>query len=144
MDFGARYCGYHADMTRTVAVGPPPAGLADVYALVREAQCAGRAARRPGIDARELDMAARTVIADAGQAAYFPHGLGHGVGLEVHEAPLIGYRATGTIEARTPLTIEPGIYLPGRGGVRIEDTLVVRDGEPDLLTHSPRELLVLG
>ena len=144
LDFGARYRGYHADMTRTVAVGPPPAWAADVYSLVGEAQRAGRTASRPGVDARELDTAARTVIADAGQSAYFPHGLGHGVGLEIHEAPLIGYRATGTIEARTPLTIEPGIYLPGRGGVRIEDTLVVRDGEPDLLTHSPRELLVLG
>ncbi|MDP9134068.1 MAG: aminopeptidase P family protein [Actinomycetota bacterium] len=144
MDFGARYRGYHADMTRTVAVGPPPGWAADVYALVGEAQRAGCTASRPGVDARELDTAARTVIADAGQAAYFPHGLGHGVGLEIHEAPLIGYRATGTIEARTPLTIEPGIYLPGRGGVRIEDTLVVRDGEPDLLTHSPRDLLVLG
>ena len=143
MDFGARYQGYHADMTRTVAIGGvPPMHLQDIYALVADAQRAGREAVRPGIDARELDAAARTVIADAGQGPYFPHGLGHGVGLEIHEAPLIGYQATGTIEARTPLTIEPGVYLPGRGGVRIEDTLVVRDGEPELLTQSPRDLLV--
>jgi Xaa-Pro aminopeptidase len=145
VDFGARFDGYHADMTRTVAVGgPPQSQLRDVYALVHEAQRAGRAAVRAGIDARELDAAARTVIADAGSAAHFPHGLGHGVGLEIHEAPLIGYQAAGTIEARTPLTIEPGVYLPGLGGVRIEDTLVVRDGEPDLLTQSPRDLLVRG
>jgi Xaa-Pro aminopeptidase len=144
MDFGARYRGYHADMTRTVAVGAPPApALLETYALVEVAQRAGRAAVRPGVDARDLDAAARTVIADAGQAANFPHGLGHGVGLEIHEPPLIGYHAAGTIEARTPLTIEPGVYLPGRGGVRIEDTLVVRDGEPDLMTQSRRDLLVL-
>ncbi len=144
MDFGARYRGYHADITRTVAVGRPPASwLQDVYQLVQDAQHAGRAAARAGIDAAELDAAARAPISRAGHGADFPHGLGHGVGLEIHEAPLIGYHATGTIGARTPLTIEPGVYLPGRGGVRIEDTLVVRDGEPELLTHTPRDLLVL-
>jgi Xaa-Pro aminopeptidase len=128
-----------------VAVGGPPAPeLLEIYTLVREAQRAGRVAVRPGVDARDLDTVARTVIADAGHAAHFPHGLGHGVGLEIHEAPLIGYHAAGTIEARTPLTIEPGVYLPDRGGVRIEDTLVVRDGEPELLTQSPRDLLIQG
>jgi Xaa-Pro aminopeptidase len=144
MDFGARYRGYHADMTRTVAVaGSPTQQLREIYFLVEDAQRAGRAAARSGIDARDLDSAGRSVIAAAGLAAQFPHGLGHGVGLEIHEAPLIGYQTAGTIEARTPLTIEPGVYLPGSGGVRIEDTLVVRDGEPDLLTQSPRDLLVL-
>ena len=76
-------------------------------------------------------------------AERFPHGLGHGVGLEIHEAPLIGYSATGILDDRTPVTVEPGVYLPGRGGVRIEDTLVVRDGGPQLLTTTTKELLVV-
>jgi Xaa-Pro aminopeptidase len=83
------------------------------------------------------------VVAEAGYGEAFPHGLGHGVGLEIHEAPMMGFSATGRLAARTPVTVEPGIYLPGRGGVRIEDTLVVADGAPELLTTTPRDLLVL-
>jgi Xaa-Pro aminopeptidase len=144
IDFGARYGGYHADCTRTVVVGRDPAAWQrEIYDVVRSAQRAGRHALRVGADVRDVDAAARTVVADAGYAEAFPHGLGHGVGLEIHEAPLMGYRATGRLAARTPVTVEPGVYLPGRGGVRIEDTLVVGDGAPELLTTTPKDLLVL-
>ena len=148
IDCGARYDGYHADMTRTVALGAPAGWQRDIYALVAAAQQAGIEAARPGTDVSTVDAAARDLIADAGHGAHFQHGLGHGVGLEVHEAPIIGYGRTGTLGNRTPVTVEPGIYLPGQGGVRIEDTLVVRDGagaagSADLLTTTTRELLVL-
>lgn len=144
IDFGALYEGYHADCTRTVVVGAEPAGWQrEIYDVVRAAQRAGRHALRPDADVREVDAAARRVVADAGYGEAFPHGLGHGVGLEIHEAPLMGYQATGRLAARTPLTVEPGVYLPGRGGVRIEDTLVVGDDAPELLTTTPKDLLVL-
>ena len=144
VDFGALYQGYHADCTRTMVVGREPAGWQrEIYDVVRRAQRAGRRALAPGADVRDVDAAARDVVAEAGYGEAFPHGLGHGVGLEIHEAPLMGFSATGRLAARTPVTVEPGIYLPGRGGVRIEDTLVVADGAPELLTTTPRDLLVL-
>jgi Xaa-Pro aminopeptidase len=148
IDCGARYAGYHADMTRTVALGAPAAWQRDIYALVAAAQQAGIQAATPGAEVTAVDAAARDLIAGAGHGEHFQHGLGHGVGLEVHEAPIIGYGRTGTLRDRTPVTVEPGIYLPGRGGVRIEDTLVVRvgagaAGSADLLTTTTRELLVL-
>ena len=96
------------------------------------------------MDVRDVDHAARSIIAAAGHAEHFGHGLGHGVGLDIHEAPMIGYSATGILGDRTPVTVEPGVYLPGRGGVRIEDTLVVGSGGPISLTTTTRELLVLG
>jgi Xaa-Pro aminopeptidase len=147
IDFGAVYQGYHADMTRTFVVGVEPADWQiEIYDLVFAAQKAGREALAPGVDCRDVDAAARSVIAAAGYGEHFPHGLGHGVGLQVHEQPLLGYGKEGRLTARTPVTVEPGIYLPGRGGVRIEDTLVVRDvsdGGPELLTITTKELLVL-
>lgn len=143
MDFGARYDGYHADMTRTVAVGPPAGWQRDLYDLVRQAQRAGRHAVRPGATAAEVDAAAREVIAGAGHGEHFGHGLGHGVGLEIHELPFLGPGRTGRLEDRVPITVEPGVYLPGRGGVRIEDTLVTRGDGPELLTLTTKELLVL-
>ena len=148
IDFGARHRGYHADMTRTFVVGAEPQPWqADLHALVLEAQRVGRESLAPGAAVQDVDAAARKVISDAGHGADFPHGLGHGVGLEIHEAPLMGYGGTAILSERMPVTVEPGVYLRGRGGVRIEDTLVVRasvDGEPELLTSTPRELLVLG
>jgi Xaa-Pro aminopeptidase len=143
IDFGACYQGYHADMTRTVALGEPAAWQREIYDLVADAQRAGRRALRPGATAKEVDGAARQVIEAAGHGAHFRHGLGHGVGLEIHEDPFLGPSRTGRLEDRVPVTVEPGVYLPGRGGVRIEDTLVTRAGGPELLTKTTKELLVL-
>jgi Xaa-Pro aminopeptidase len=143
-DFGAAYEGYHADMTRTFVVGAEPAAWQrEVYDLVRAAQRAGRRALAPGAELVDVDQAARAVIEAAGQGDAYPHGLGHGVGLEIHEAPLIGYGSTGTLDDCTPVTVEPGVYLSDRGGVRIEDTLVVRPQGPELLTTTTKELLVV-
>jgi Xaa-Pro aminopeptidase len=144
LDFGARVDGYHADMTRTVVLAPVADWQRELYDVVRSAQRAGRHALRPGAGLREVDEEARSVVGAAGHADRFGHGLGHGVGLEIHEAPFMGPTATGTLDAGSPVTVEPGVYLPGRGGVRIEDTLVVREGGPELLTTSTKELLVLG
>ena len=151
IDCGARYGGYHADMTRTVVLGPPALWQRDLYALVAAAQQAGIAAAEPGAAVADVDAAARDLITQAGHGEQFSHGLGHGVGLEIHEAPMLGHARPGTLADQVPITVEPGIYLPGRGGVRIEDTLVVRSGTPaaarDLLTTTatatPRELAVL-
>ena len=148
IDCGARYAGYHADMTRTVALGQPAAWQREIYDLVAAAQRAGIDAAVPGADVAQVDGAARGLISQAGYGDHFTHGLGHGVGLEVHEAPIMGYGRTGTLGDRVPITVEPGIYLPGRGGVRIEDTLVVRAAAgtaapQELLTTTTRELLVL-
>ena len=147
IDCGARHAGYHADMTRTVAVGEPAAWQREIYDLVAAAQQAGLAAVAVGADVMAVDAASRDVISAAGYGEHFGHGVGHGVGLEIHEAPMIGYGRTGRLTAGVPVTVEPGIYLPGRGGVRIEDTLVVRAGDGvipgELLTTATRELLVL-
>jgi Xaa-Pro aminopeptidase len=148
VDCGAQCGGYHADMTRTVAIGKPSAWQREIYQIVADAQAAGVAAARPGTDVMDLDAVARDMIEAAGHGGHFGHGLGHGVGLEIHEAPIIGYGRAGTLKDRVPITIEPGIYLPGTGGVRIEDTLVVRAGagaagSAQPLTTITRELLVL-
>jgi Xaa-Pro aminopeptidase len=144
IDFGANYAGYNADMTRTIAVGEPAAWQRDIYELVAAAQRAGIEALEPGADVRDVDAAARDLIAGAGYAANFQHGLGHGVGLEVHEAPILGYGRTGKLSAGVPVTVEPGVYLPGKGGVRIEDILVVGSGTGTrTLTTTTRDLLVL-
>jgi Xaa-Pro aminopeptidase len=144
MDFGALYGGYHADMTRTVAVGEPAGWQRDIYDLVAAAQRAGIEAAEAGADVADVDAAARDLITEAGHGEHFQHGLGHGIGLEVHEAPTIGYGRTGKLAAGVPVTVEPGVYLPGKGGVRIEDVLVVAaGGGARLLTSTTRELLVL-
>lgn len=145
MDFGACYRGYHADMTRTIAIGEPAAWQRELYELVATAQQAGLAAVAPGAEVARVDAAARDLIGQAGHGEHFGHGLGHGVGLEIHEAPLMHHDATGRLGNRVPITVEPGVYLPGKGGVRIEDTLVVRAGaEPgELLTTTTKELLVI-
>ena len=151
IDFGALVAGYHSDMTRTFVLGK--AGkVADwqreIYQLVADAQRAGREALRAGAELREVDAAARDLIADAGYGKHFSHGLGHGVGLQIHEAPGIGATSAGTLLAGSVVTVEPGVYLPGGGGVRIEDTLFVPDetsGQaPELLTKFPKELTVLN
>jgi Xaa-Pro aminopeptidase len=144
MDFGALYQGYHADMTRTVAVGEPAGWQRDIYDLVALAQEAGIAMLEPGAEASAVDAAAREVIEAAGHSGHFQHGTGHGVGLDVHEAPMLGYGVPGKLADRVPVTVEPGVYLPGKGGVRIEDVLVVTaGGGARILTSTTRELLVL-
>jgi Xaa-Pro aminopeptidase len=144
MDFGALCDGYHADMTRTVAIGSVADWQREIYDLVRLAQEAGIAVLEDGVEAGTVDAAAREVIEAAGHAAHFQHGLGHGVGLEIHEAPLLGYGRTGKLTDRVPVTVEPGVYLPEMGGVRIEDVLVVTAGDrARFLTSTTRELLVL-
>ncbi len=150
IDCGAKYRGYHADMTRTVALGTPAQWQRDLYGLVAAAQRAGIEAAVPGEVLGDVDMAARDLIAAAGHVEHFGHGLGHGVGLDIHEAPMLGPGRPGKLADRVPITVEPGVYLPGRGGVRIEDTLVVRSGSSaprDVLTmtrtSTPAELLVL-
>lgn len=148
IDFGAQVRGYHADCTRTVVVAEPPsAWQREIYELVAAAQRTGIAAATPGEACIDVDRVARDVIQRADYGEQFSHGLGHGVGLEVHEAPMLGYNAPGTLADRMLVTVEPGIYLPGQGGVRIEDTLVVRDasaGGPQPLTTTTKELLVVG
>ena len=144
IDFGAAVGGYHADETRTFVVGGAADWQREIHAIVAEAQAAGRDAARADAALLDVDTAARSVVAAAGYGDCFDHGLGHGVGLEIHEAPFFSSRSTGMLPADSPVTIEPGIYLPGRGGVRIEDTLVVGEGPSRSLTASPRDLVVLG
>jgi len=143
LDFGALVDGYHSDMTRTLVLGPPADWQREIYDLVARSQAAGRAALAPRTDVRDVDAAARQVIEDAGYGEQFLHGLGHGVGLAIHEAPSLSKTGDGRLAAGMAVTVEPGVYLAGRGGVRIEDTLVVRGAAPELLTLTTKELVVV-
>ncbi|MGB2969614.1 MAG: Xaa-Pro peptidase family protein [Candidatus Nanopelagicales bacterium] len=144
IDFGARVAGYHADCTRTFVVGADPQDWQlEIHGVVARAAAAGRTALQPGAEVAAVDAVARGVIAEAGYAEQFSHGLGHGVGLQIHEAPLFAAASVGTLAEGVVATIEPGIYLAGRGGVRIEDTCLVADGGPVPLTTASRELIRL-
>ncbi len=145
VDAGARVGGYHADMTRTVVIGrPAEAWQLEIHECVRVAQASALSRVRDGATQLEIDAAARDHIAGAGFGDSYPHGLGHGLGLEIHEAPMIGPRSAGIIVSGTAITLEPGIYLPERGGVRIEDTVVVESAGGRVLTVADRGLLVVG
>jgi Xaa-Pro aminopeptidase len=144
LDIGARLDGYCSDCTRTWATGTPPDELAEAYALTLRAQLAGLAAVRPGPEGREVDAVARQIIEDAGHGEHFGHGLGHGVGLEVHEAPRLGRGSETALVTGHAVTVEPGVYLPGVGGVRIEDLVVVSEDGADVLSGTPKDLLTVA
>ena len=141
LDFGARVGGYCADMTRTLVVGRASERHREVYGTVLAANRAGLAAMRAGALGRDVDAAARAVIQAAGYGPYFGHGLGHGVGMEVHEAPGVGPRSAAELPACTVVTVEPGVYIPGFGGVRIEDLVVVEESGAHVLTGSAKDLI---
>ena len=142
-DFGARYRGYCSDETVTVAVGGVDDRQREIYQVVKEAHDLAIAAVRPGIACRDLDRIARGYIEEKGFGPYFGHGLGHGVGIEVHEKPVVSYRSEQLAEEGMVFTIEPGIYIPGFGGVRIEDTVVVTGNGCRLLTGVSKELRIV-
>lgn len=139
-DIGATYRGYNGDITRTFSVGKPTPQMAEVYGVVYEANRAACRAARPGVTGEQLDSIARNVIARAGFGEYFIHRTGHGLGLEIHEEPYIVQGATAPLKAGMVFTIEPGIYIPGVGGVRIEDDLALTDDGCQVLTSFPRKL----
>lgn len=144
VDWGASVRGYFSDLTRTFALGDLDPELARIHDLVVKANSAGRAAVRPGAPCAAVDAAARQVIDSAGYGAAFPHRTGHGVGLEAHEPPFIRGDNPGVLEPGMTFTVEPGIYLSGRGGVRIEDDVLVTDAGAETLSDSPRELRRVG
>jgi Xaa-Pro aminopeptidase len=143
VDIGATRHGYASDMTRTFATGPLSEQERQIYEVVRRAQEAGRAAIRPGVRCAEADKAAREVISDAGYGQHFQHSLGHGVGLEVHEGPRLSSVSDEVLDEGMVVTVEPGIYLPDVGGVRIEDTVVVTAEGCESLTSFERSLVTL-
>lgn len=143
LDFGALVGGYHSDMTRTVAFGSPPPRLREVHELVAAAHRAGMDAVREGASTVEVDRAARSVIHEAGLGEAFPHGLGHGVGLEIHEDPFLRREHEDRLAAGMVVTIEPGVYLPGLGGVRIEDMVEVTADGCRAIPRSTKELVLL-
>jgi Xaa-Pro aminopeptidase len=143
LDFGGLVEGYHADMTRTVAFGAAPTELRKIHDVVREAQQAGIDAVRAGVRGSDVDAASRDVISRAGYGDRFVHGLGHGVGLEIHEQPWLGAGQDGELPEGAVVTVEPGIYIPGLGGVRIEDTVEVTEDGCRVLPTSTRELIEL-
>jgi Xaa-Pro aminopeptidase len=143
MDFGAVVGGYCGDMTRTVAIGKPDQELQRIYDIVLEAQLAGIDALSEGAKCIEVDRAARRVIEQAGYGDYYVHGTGHGVGKLVHESPRMGRLAKGRLKAGDAVTVEPGIYIPGKGGVRIEDLLIISDTGIINLVNAPKKILIL-
>ena len=143
IDIGARLDGYCSDCTRSYATGAPPEDLAAAYALVLRAQEAALAAVAPGPLGRDVDAVAREIIAAAGHGEHFGHGLGHGVGLAGHEAPRLARSGDEPLVAGHVVTVEPGVYLPGRGGVRIEDLVVVTADGHELLSHADKQLAIV-
>lgn len=143
LDFGAIYKGYCSDITRTVFIGKPDPELENIYGIVLAANKKGLEAVRSGMPAKETDLAARNFIKEAGYGDYFGHGLGHGVGLEIHEDPTLSFKGDMVLKDGMVVTVEPGIYISDIGGVRIEDVAVVAGDTPQVLTRSSKELIIL-
>jgi len=139
MDLGARVDGYNSDLTRTICIGEPDERFRQVYGVVLKAQLAAEEAIRPGMQGREADAVAREVISKAGYGEYFGHGLGHGVGLAVHEKPGVGKTSEDLLLPGSVVTVEPGIYIPGWGGIRIEDTVIVTDDGIEVLSQATKD-----
>lgn len=143
LDFGAYYKGFVSDITRTVAVGEPNAKLKEIYDIVLEAQLRGMAGIKPGLTGKEADALTRDYISEKGYGEYFGHSTGHGIGLEVHEGPALSSKSDIVLETGMIVTVEPGIYIPGLGGVRIEDDTMITETHNETLTHSTKELIIL-
>ncbi|MBD2869540.1 M24 family metallopeptidase [Paenibacillus arenilitoris] len=144
LDFGAYYNGYCSDLTRTVVVGKPSEKHREIYNIVLEAQLHALAHIKPGMSGREADALARDIITKYGYGDQFGHGTGHGLGMEIHEAPRLSKLSDTILTPGMTVTVEPGIYVPGFGGVRIEDDIVITDTGIKILTSSPKELITLG
>ena len=140
VDWGAKYHGYHSDMTRTIAFGKMPAKIQEIYKIVHEAQLAAIDALKPGASCKEIDKIARDIINKAGYEKQYQHGLGHGIGLQIHESPRFGHHAEGELKPGHVVTIEPGIYLPGIGGVRLEDDVLITEKGHTVLCDLPKGL----
>ncbi|MFK2824335.1 Xaa-Pro peptidase family protein [Bacillus sp. B190/17] len=143
LDYGAYYKGYVSDITRTVAVGEPSEQMKEIYQIVLDAQMKGVEQIKSGLTGKEADAITRDHIAAKGYGEYFGHSTGHGIGLEVHEGPTLSFRSDTILEPGMVVTVEPGIYLPGIGGVRIEDDLLITETSSETLTHSTKDLLIL-
>jgi len=141
MDFGARIKGYRSDMTRTIVIGTASDRHREIYEAVRVANEAGIAAVRAGVMGKDVDNVARESLSSAGFGDYFTHGLGHGVGLDIHEMPTLGQRSHDSLRSGAVVTIEPGVYIPGFGGVRIEDLVAVEERGGRVLSSSSRDLI---
>lgn len=143
LDFGCIYKGYCSDMTRTVVIGTPDEKQKEIYEIVLKAQTEALLALKQGIECKEIDAVARKVIADSGYGANFGHALGHSVGIQIHETPVFSPKSKDILQNGNVLSVEPGIYIDGWGGVRIEDLIAVFNGEIITLTNSPKELIVI-
>ncbi len=143
LDFGAYYKGYCSDITRTFAVGQPSDELKKIYSIVLEAQLRGMNGIKPGLTGKEADALTRDYILEHGYGEYFGHSTGHGLGMEVHEGPALSYRSDTILQPGMVVTVEPGIYIPELGGVRIEDDTVITENGNESLTHSSKELIIL-
>ncbi|WP_102274606.1 M24 family metallopeptidase [Cytobacillus massiliigabonensis] len=143
LDYGAYYKGYVSDITRTLAVGEPDDKLKEIYDIVLQAQMRGMDGIKPGMSGKEADALTRDYITEKGYGEYFGHSTGHGIGLEVHEGPSLASKSEIILEPGMVVTVEPGIYIPGLGGVRIEDDTLITNDHNETLTHSTKDLIIL-
>ncbi|MBP2240838.1 Xaa-Pro aminopeptidase [Cytobacillus eiseniae] len=143
LDYGAYYKGYISDITRTLAVGEPDAKMKEIYDIVLNAQMRGMDGIKPGMSGKEADALTRDYITEHGYGEYFGHSTGHGIGLEVHEGPSLASKSEIILEPGMVVTVEPGIYIPGLGGVRIEDDTLITNDHNETLTHSTKDLIIL-